>query len=145
MDRQAFQDWLDRYVEAWKTYDPDKIGALFSADAKYRYHPQDEPLNGRAEIVGNWLEYKDDAGTYDAHYDVVAIDGDVYVANGWSRYFDKDGQPRDEYLNVYICQFNAAGECTDFTEYWIQNRQFRRRALDEMISKAKVDESEEAA
>ena len=76
---------------------------------------------------------------------MVAIDGDVYVANGWSRYFDKDGQARDEFLNVYICQFNAAGECTDFTEYCMQYRQFRRRALDEMIAKAKVDESEEAA
>ncbi len=145
MDRKGFQGWLDRYVDAWKTYDPDAIGALFSADAKYRYHPQDEPLTGRAAIVGNWLEDKDDAGTYDAHYDVVAIDGDVHVANGWSRYFEKNGQPRDEYLNVYICQFNAAGECTDFTEYWIQNREFRRRAMEEMISKAKVDESEEAA
>ena len=47
MTRQQFQDWLDRYVEAWKTYDPAKIGALFSEDAQYRYHPQDDPVVGR--------------------------------------------------------------------------------------------------
>ena len=40
MDRQGFQDWLDRYVDAWKTYDPDKIGSLFSEDVEYLYHPQ---------------------------------------------------------------------------------------------------------
>ncbi len=133
MDRQAFQGWLDRYVEAWKSYDEAAIGDLFSEDAEYRYHPQDEPLRGRDAIVQNWIESKDDPGTYDAKYEVVAIDGDMHVANGWSRYFDAEGKPRDEYLNVYLCRFDDAGRCSEFTEYWIQNREFRRRALDEMI------------
>jgi len=39
MDEAAFQRWLDRYVGAWKTYDEGAIGALFSEDAEYRYHP----------------------------------------------------------------------------------------------------------
>ncbi len=43
MDRQSFQGWLDRYVEAWKSYDEQQIRALFSEDATYRFHPQDEP------------------------------------------------------------------------------------------------------
>ena len=30
MDRQQFQSWLDGYVDAWKTYDEAKIGALFA-------------------------------------------------------------------------------------------------------------------
>ncbi len=141
MDRQQFQGWLDRYVEAWKSYDEDKIGDLFSEDAAYRYHPQDEPVKGRVAIVNNWLESKDDPGTYDAKYEVVAIDGDMHVANGWSRYFDADGKVRDEYLNVYLCRLDDAGRCTDFTEYWIQNREARKRALDEMMRKARESES----
>ena len=48
LDRSAFQAWLDRYVAAWKSYDPTAIGDLFSDDAKYRYHPEDEPVVGRA-------------------------------------------------------------------------------------------------
>ncbi len=138
MDRQGFQGWLDRYVEAWKTYDADQIGSLFSADAVYRYHPQDEPLNGRKAIVENWLENKDDPGTYDAKYAPLAIDGDTLVASGWSRYFEPDGTTvSDEYLNVYVCKFNDAGECTEFTEYWIQNRAMRRKALEEMKREAR--------
>ncbi len=132
MDRQAFQHWLDGYVEAWKTYGEAKIGALFSDDAVYRYHPQDDGLRGRAAIVASWLDERDDPGTYDAHYEPLAIDGEVHVATGWSRYFAADGNLRDEYCNVYICRFNAAGECTDFTEYWIQNREFRKRDEDEL-------------
>lgn len=140
MDRQQFQAWLDGYVEAWKTYDGGKIGALFGDDAVYRYHPQDEPVTGRAAIVANWLENRDDTGTYDAQYEVLAIDGDVHVASGWSRYFGADGKLRDEYLNVYTCRFNNAGECTSFTEYWIQNREFGKRAREELMRKLRAGE-----
>lgn len=128
MKSEQFQAWLDRYVEAWKSYDPDRIGALFSEDAAYRYHPQDDPERGRAAIVASWLDGRDEAGTYDGHYEPLAIDGETHVASGWSRYFEAPGgKLRDEYLNIYVCHFNAAGRCTDFTEYWIQNREFRKR------------------
>jgi SnoaL-like protein len=141
VNRQDFQRWLDRYVEAWKSYDEDQIGSLFSDDALYRYHPQDEPLRGRAEIVKNWTENKDAPGTYDAKYEPLAIDGDVHVASGSSTYFEPDGKTRrDEYLNVYVCRFNDTGECTEFTEYWIQNRDFRRRDREELIRKTKAGE-----
>ena len=132
MDREGFQRWLDGYVDAWKTYDEGKIGALFSADAEYRYSPQDEPLKGRDAIVNSWTENKDDPGTYDAKYEVLAIDGDTYVANGWSRYF-KDGKLDNEFFNIYICHFNDAGECTSFTEYWMQNREFRKRDREDLM------------
>ena len=35
MDHQSAQDWLDRYVDAWISYDRDDIAALFSEDASY--------------------------------------------------------------------------------------------------------------
>jgi ketosteroid isomerase-like protein len=142
MDRQGFQNWLDGYVEAWKTYDPEKIGALFADDVEYRYHPaDDEPLKGRAAVVASWLENTDPQGTYDANYAPVAIDGDTYVANGHSDYFDGPGGPmRDQYFNVYVCKFNDKGECTSFTEYWIQGIEFRRKARQELIAKVKSGE-----
>ena len=136
MDRQGFQDWLDRYVQAWKTYDEQQIADLFSEDAEYRYHPQDEPERGRDAIVAAWLHDPDEKGTYDAHYEPLAIDGDVHVATGWSRYFNADGSTRDEYCNVYICRFDAEGRCREFTEYWIQNREFVKRAREEMLRQA---------
>ena len=136
VDRQAFQGWLDRYVEAWKTYDEKQIGDLFSEDATYRFHPQDEPQKGRAEIVVAWLHDPDEKGTYDAHYEPLAIDGDVHVAEGWSRYFNADGTTRDEYCNIYVCRFDDAGQCTEFTEYWIQNREIRKRNEEEMKRQA---------
>jgi hypothetical protein len=35
-----------------------------------------------------------------------------------------------------VCRFNDAGECTEFTEYWIQNRDFRKRDREELIKQA---------
>ncbi len=136
LDRPAFQAWLDRYVAAWKSYDAAAIGALFSEDAEYRYHPEDEPVVGRAAIVADWLENRDPAGTYDAHYEPLAIDGEAHVATGWSRYFTAEGELRDEYWNVYAVHFDAAGQASSFTEWWIQDRAFARAAREAAVAKA---------
>ena len=58
--------WLDAYVEAWRSYDPAAIGALFADDAEYRYHPWDEPLHGRDAIVASWTGDKDAPGSWEA-------------------------------------------------------------------------------
>ena len=91
MDRAAAQDWLDRYVNAWVTYQADLIGDLFSEDVAYRYHPYDDPVVGRDAVVAAWLgddtpgaSSRDAAGTFDASYAPVAVDGDVVVATGAS-------------------------------------------------------------
>ncbi len=66
------QRWLDSYITAWRTYDPASIGDLFAQDAEYRYHPWDEPIRGRAEIVRAWVapdgkeSSRDHPGTWDA-------------------------------------------------------------------------------
>ena len=127
LDAAAFQAWLDRYVEAWKSYDPAEIADLFSQDAEYRYHPADDPVRGREAIVASWLDEPDEKGTYDAHYEPLAIDGENHVASGWSRYFGPNGELADEYWNVYLCRFDDEGRCREFTEWWIRSREFARR------------------
>src|SRR5215471_11558206 len=92
--RDDVDRWLHAYVDAWKSYDRDQIAALFSDDVSYRYHPYDEPLRGRAAVVGSWLgegdhpdaSSRDEPGTYDATYRAVAVDGDTAVATGSSSY-----------------------------------------------------------
>ena len=137
MDRQQFQQWLDAYIEAWKTYDDGRIGALFSDDALYRHHPEDDGMRGRAAIVGDWLDERDPPGSFEARYEPLAIDGDVHVARGLTRYFDGEGNEDDRYANVFVCRFNAAGECTEFTDYWIEGRDHVRRKREEVVARAR--------
>ena len=85
MDRAAAQAWLDRYVSAWLSYNANDIAQLFADDVAYRYHPNDDPIVGRAAVVASWLgesesdeaSARDAPGTYSARYAPVAVDGDV--------------------------------------------------------------------
>ena len=131
MDRSAAQAWLNRYTAAWKSYDRDEIAALFSADATYRYHPFDpenEVVRGRDAIVAAWLEPegnasgRDQPGTYDGSYEPWAIDGDRVVATGISRYWTDASRARlaRTYHNVFLLRFDAAGDCAEFTELFMQ-------------------------
>jgi ketosteroid isomerase-like protein len=117
--REDLQRWLQRYVEAWRSYDPDAIADLFSEDAEYRYHPYDEPVRGRAAIAESWRADRDDPGTWEAHYEPLAIDGDVAVATGTSKYLDAEGKIDRVFYNNFVMEFDAGGRCRSFTEYYM--------------------------
>jgi hypothetical protein len=129
MDRDSAQRWLDAYVEAWRTYDPNQIGALFSDDVAYRYHPYDEAVVGVDAVVASWLgdsdaeatSSRDLPGTYDASYAPVAVDGDTVVARGWSKYLlTPDGPVERVYDNCFLMTFDDAGRCREFTEFYVR-------------------------
>jgi hypothetical protein len=122
VDETGFQRWLDRYVEAWRTYDEAAIGDLFSDDAEYRWHPWDAPedVRGRAAIVAAWLGDRDEPGTWTAEYRPWVVAGDRAVALGVSRYLDADGALDREYHNVFLCRFDDEGRCREFTELFMR-------------------------
>ena len=87
----------------------------------YAYHPFDEPIRGRLAIVASWLEGKDPAGTYDGRYEPVAIDDNLAVANGRSRYF-KEASKADlvrEYNNLFLIELDDHGRCRSFPERYM--------------------------
>ena len=120
MTRDDVQRWLDAYVSAWRSGDPADIGELFSEGAAYRYHPYDEPVSGRDAIVADWLESPDAPGTWEAHYQPYAVEGDRAVAIGESRYTNPDGSFRTLYYNLWTLRFDGDGRCADFVEYFME-------------------------
>ena len=131
MTREDVDRWLEAYVEAWKTYDREQIEALFSEDVRYRYHPADAPIEGRAALVESWLgeddhpdaSERDEAGTYEASYRAFAVDGDAAVATGTSSYKDSpDGPVVRVYDNCFVMRFDSEGRCRVFTEWFMQRK-----------------------
>ena len=129
MDKAQVDRWLDAYVTAWKSNDRDLIGALFAEDVAYRYHPYDEPVAGRAAVVGAWLgeeEHQgastvDAPGTFDAVYRTVAVDGDVAVATGRSTYLTEPGGPVEQVFdNCFVLRFDSGGRCREYTEWYMR-------------------------
>ena len=116
MTPEALQTWLDAYVAAWRSYDPAAIGALFTDDACYAYHPWDsgnEVIRGRDAIVANWLEDQDEPGSWEAAYRPGLVDGDSATAVGVTRYVD--GRVFD---NLWELRFDG-GRCADFVEWFM--------------------------
>jgi hypothetical protein len=123
MDHAAFQSWLDRYIDAWRLLDPVAIGDLFSSDVRYAYDPFEEAVVGRKAVVDSWLADPDEPGSWEADYEVLAIDGDAHVAHGRTRYLTDDRSGIDrEFANVFVCRFDAESRCREFTEWYMRRR-----------------------
>ena len=129
MTHDEVQAWLDRYIEAWASYDPAAIGDLFTTDAEYRYHPSDPPITGREAIVARL----DRAGRRRQrprrarHLGCPATSRSRSTATGrssmgWSRYYTDATKStvRDVYDNVYLLEFGPDGRCRSFTEFFVE-------------------------
>ncbi len=121
MNRDGVQAWLDRYVVAWRANDRGPIEELFTEDAVYSYRPwlsDEHTVRGRDAIIASWLEEPDDPGSWEAHYEPYAVDGDRAVGVGWSRYAASDGEPERTYHNAYLLRFAPDGRCAEFREFY---------------------------
>jgi hypothetical protein len=123
MDRAGFRAWLQRYVDAWRLNDPVAIGDLFSPDVRYAFDPFGEAIVGRNAVIEAWLDDPDAPDSWQADYDVLAADGDVFVAHGRTRYLTDDRRSVDrEFANVFVCRFDGDDRCREFTEYYMRRR-----------------------
>lgn len=123
MNRRDVQDWLDRYVAAWKANEPGPIEELFTEDATYGYRPWDSvehTVRGRDAIVASWLENTDEPGSWEAQYEPHAVEGDRAVAVGWSRYAAAGEEPERTYHNAYLLRFAPDGRCVEFREFYME-------------------------
>ena len=120
MNREHAQDWLNRYVKAWEKYDPAQIGDLFTDQARYRYRPHDEGVQGRDEIVREWMTHRTPDQSYLASYTPIAIDGDTVVAVGEVRYLTDDQTAIDRlYNSLFILRFADDGRCDELVEWFM--------------------------
>ena len=129
MTREEVDRWLAGYVSAWKSYDPEAIGALFSEDVAYRYHPYDSPCgDGRRSSRRGWARGSTPTppsatrrGPTTASYQAVAVDGDVAVATGASLYSEEPGGPVVQaWDNCFVMRFDSEGRCREFTEWFAE-------------------------
>jgi hypothetical protein len=120
MTHDDVRAWLDAYVDAWRTYDPASIAALFAEDATYAYHPWDEGadvVRGRDAIVANWLEERDPPGSWEASYRPLLVEGERAVATGTTSY-----ATGDTYWNLWVLRFREDGRCSGFVEWYMEQR-----------------------
>ncbi|PCE15469.1 hypothetical protein AUC47_11245 [Microbacterium sp. SZ1] len=110
----AGEKWTEAYIEAWRSNDPEQIGALFAVDARYLTSPDAEPRVGREAIVAGWLDDLDDPGTWSFEWWIVREDADFVAVEGRTKY-----PSERDYLNLWIVRLDAEGRATEFTEWFM--------------------------
>ena len=115
--REQVSAWIDGYVRAWNTNDPDDIGGLFSDDAVYRTEPYRPGIRGRAAIVADWLDRRDEPGETSFTWEPLAVTDDVAIVQGETVY----RTPPRTYSNLWVIRLDETGRCTAFTEWWMKH------------------------
>ena len=121
MTHDDVQAWLDAYVGAWRSYDPRAIGALFTEDATYAYHPWDEGeevVRGRDAIVADWLEEQDPPGSWEGHYRPIMVEGERAVATGTTSYTNGA-----YYWNLWVLRLDENNRCAEYVEWYMARPQ----------------------
>ncbi|MGH2560614.1 MAG: YybH family protein [Thermomicrobiales bacterium] len=107
---------MEGYVRAWESNDPADIGRLFAEDAEYFTAPFREPQRGRDEIVADWIDRKDDPGTWRFNYEILDVAGDLGFVHGKTEYADGP----TTFANLWVIRLDADGQCLEFTEWWME-------------------------
>ncbi|WP_210508812.1 nuclear transport factor 2 family protein [Naasia sp. SYSU D00057] len=104
--------WVERYLTAWTSNDPDDIRALFTEDAEYRYHPWDDPVTGHEAIVASWLESQDAPEDWTYEWQAVAEQGPTRVVDGRAVYTSGN-----VYRTMWVVELGEDGRASRFTEW----------------------------
>ena len=121
MTRDDVQAWLDRYVDGLADRRPGGDRRALRRGRHLplpRVRPGADPRAGRDRGRLARVEDLDAPGSWTAHYEPFAVEGDRAVAVGESHYFKPDGSPRTVYYNLWTLRFDGDGRCTEFVEYF---------------------------
>ena len=124
MDRADVERWIEGYRRAWTTDAPEDIAALFTEDAIYSPFPwprEQRNWTGRDTIVSKWIGHGDSKIGWRFDHEVLAVEGDTAVIEGWTYYDRGEGEPWEEaYANIWVIRFAADGRARSFAEWWVQ-------------------------
>jgi ketosteroid isomerase-like protein len=116
MERSDIERWVDAYIKAWGTNDPQDIGVLFTEDATYYTAPHRAPWRGRDGIVQGWLGRKDEPGRWGFEYRVQDVVGNKAYVRGLTTY---PGDDPPLYSNLWEITLGEDGRCSEFIEWWM--------------------------
>ena len=114
--------WVDGYVRAWRSNEPEAIGALFTDDASYLASPSGDAAVGRDAIVSWWIEHADGPDDATFSYEVIGVDGARAFVQGVTTYRAGGEQPERTYDNLWVIDLADDGRARSFTEWYIRRR-----------------------
>ena len=123
MDRAGVERWLQAYRKAWSSDAKEDIEALLTEDVTYSPYPWPRGENrwqGRDTVVGKWQGRGDSKIEWRFDHNILAVEGDTAVIEGWTEYDSGPNQPEEEaYANIWLVRFADDGRAREFAEWWV--------------------------
>jgi hypothetical protein len=118
MEIDSINQWVEGYIKAWNSNDPEDIGRLFSDNAKYYTAPFRRPWTGRHGIISGWLDRKDEPDDFEFRYEVLGVSQKKGFVRGWTKYI----KGNRDYSNLWVIQLDDENRCDEFIEWWMQDK-----------------------
>lgn len=113
------RQWMEKYIAAWTTNEPDDIRALFTEDAVYATRPYDpDAWRGRDQIVDKWIASADEPEDWRFEWSVLGTDGDLAFVQGRTTYLND----RPSYENLWVIRLGPDGRASAFTEWFMERK-----------------------
>lgn len=107
---QRLTEWIERYVHAWTTNDPEDIAALFGPTAEYHETPYETAWIGREDIVSGWRSrWSWQTGGWTFDWTIESMSPGRAVVTGVGHY-----RELGDFDNVWTLEFDEHGLCTRF-------------------------------
>ena len=116
------EEWVQGYVKAWTSDEPEDIAALFTEEARYFTEPYAQPWVGRGAIVREWIARGDSGNEWSFEHEIVCECGGIGVVRGVTRYGpETSGEVAGKtYHNVWLVRLTPDGRAREFTEWWMK-------------------------
>jgi ketosteroid isomerase-like protein len=115
-----FSRWLERYRQAFIAFDAEAAAELFSDGATYQDSPYADAVVGRAAIAAYWRMVAELMTDVDLEFEVVAVSGEVGVADLRDALTRLSSGARARYDGIFVVRFDRDGRSVDFREWWVQ-------------------------
>lgn len=119
MTSSDFEEWLDKYGQAWECGDAEGAIRLFTDDANYYETPFDNPMIGHEDIRKYWSE-----GAGHSQKDVqfssqvLAVGEDFGIARWQAKFVRVPSGNQVSLDGVLLASFDEQGKCKVFREWW---------------------------
>ena len=118
LTHKHFQQWMETYGRASAENDPRASAHLFAEDARYYENPFEEPITGREAIYEYWNKGAQNLKDKESSFDILAIIGDTGIARWQSKFTVIESGKRLVLDCLFVVEFNDAGLCQTFREWW---------------------------
>jgi diadenosine tetraphosphate (Ap4A) HIT family hydrolase len=122
VDRDTVKRWVVEYERLWRTPGTDRLGELFTPDARYLPSPWAEPLQGLDRIADMWDAERDGPEEqFTMSSEIVAVDGRTAVVRVSVEYGAPEPRP---WRDLWVLRFAEDGRCSSFEEWPFAPRQY---------------------